>query len=233
MADFVKFRTAINGFNRSDVSNFIETSAQEHETALEQTQQQLTETTKQLNEAVQQLDASNHQLAEAQKTENALRRELDEAKKALDEAKKALDEQTTMSNELLQQLDETETALKATQTALEEAMEPEEEAAEAAEDVPEAQPDYPAMELEAYRRAEAMERLSAERSAKLRSELNDLLDQVSSRYEQTGTEIQALTEDIRTNLQRLMESMSDLDVIFDETSAKFDTMDTDTLDKEA
>lgn len=226
MADFVKFRTAINGFNRSDVSNFIETSAQAHETALEQAQQQLTETTKQLNEAVQQLDASNHQLAEAQKTENALRRELDEAKKALDESKKALDEQTTMSNELLQQLDETETALKATQSALEEAMEPEEETAQTTE----AQPDYPAMELEAYRRAEAMERLSAERSAKLRSELNDLLDQVSSRYEQTGTEIQALTEDIRTNLQRLMESMSDLDVIFDETSAKFDTMDADELD---
>lgn len=232
MADFVKFRTAINGFNRSDVSNFIETSAQEHETALEQAQQQLTETTKQLNEAVQKLDASNHQLAEAQKTENALRRELDEAKKALDESKKALDEQTTMSNELLQQLDETETALKATQSALEEAMEPE-TVSEPDETTEEPQPDYPAMELEAYRRAEAMERLSAERSAKLRSELNDLLDQVSSRYEQTGTEIQALTEDIRTNLQRLMESMSDLDVIFDETSAKFDTMDADTLDEEA
>ncbi len=221
MADFVKFRTAINGFHRADVTNFIEASAREHQTALEQAQQQLEETTRQLNEAMQQLDAANRQLEEQQKAEDTLRQELEESKKALDE-------QTAMSNELLQQLDETETALKATQTALEEAMTPEPEPAEA----PEAQPDYTTLELEAYRRAEAMERLSAERSAKLRTELNGLLDQVSSRYEQTGTEIQALTEDIRTNLQRLMESMCDLDVIFDETSAKFDTMDVNELETE-
>lgn len=220
MADFVKFRTAINGFNRADVSNFIETTAREHQTALEQSRQQLDEMTAQLNEAVQQRDASGRQLEQQQKLEASLRQELDDAKKALQE-------QTSMSEELLQQLDETQTALNAAQSALEEALEP--QPAQTAEE----QPDYPALELEAYRRAEAMERLSAERSAKLRGALNTLLDQVSSRYEQTGTEIQALTEDIRTNLQRLMEALCDLDVIFDETSARFDTVGAEALEEEA
>ena len=55
-------------------------------------------------------------------------------------------------------------------------------------------------ELEAYRRAEATERMAQERSMRLRHQLNDLLDQVSARYEQTGQEIEVLTEDIRTNM---------------------------------
>lgn len=98
---------------------------------------------------------------------------------------------------------------------------------EPAEEAPaEETPDYSSMELEAYRRAEAMERLSAERTAKLNQQLNELLDHVASRYEQTGTEIQALTEDIRINLKRLEESLSDLDVIFDETTQTFSELDT-------
>ena len=85
--------------------------------------------------------------------------------------------------------------------------------------------DYPSLELEAYRRAEAMERLSAGRAARLRQQLSDLLDEVSSRYEQTGQEIQVLTEDIRTNLKRLEDTLSDLDAIFDEATEGFGAME--------
>ena len=62
---------------------------------------------------------------------------------------------------------------------------------------------------------------------RLRHQLNDLLDQVSARYEQTGQEIEVLTEDIRTNMKRLQDTLSDLELIFDETTGKFDTMDAD------
>ena len=85
--------------------------------------------------------------------------------------------------------------------------------------------DFASMELEAYRRAEAMERISAERASRLNQQMSDLLDEVSSRYEQTGQEIQALAEDIRINLKRLEEALSDLDAIFDETAQNFDDMD--------
>ena len=86
-------------------------------------------------------------------------------------------------------------------------------------------PDYGSMELEAYRRAEAMERMAAERTTKMNQQLSEMLDRVASRYEQTGTEIQVLTEDIRINLKRLEESLSDLDVIFDETTQTFSELD--------
>ena len=93
--------------------------------------------------------------------------------------------------------------------------------------------DYPALELEAYRRAEATERLAQERASRLRLQLNDLLDQVSARYEQTGQEIEALSEDIRANMKRLQDALSDLELIFDETTGKFDTMDADLPEEEA
>ena len=188
MADFSKFRTALNGFNRSDVANYIESSSAEHRSALQALQMQI--------------DNLTGELAQAQS---------------------ALDVQVSRNAELQKQLEETETALKSTEEALDEAMTMLTEEPEPAEE--EETPDYASMELEAYRRAEAMERASSERVAKVNQQLNDLLDQVSGRYEQTGQEIQVLTEDIRINLARLEEALSDLNVIFEDTTQTFDTMD--------
>lgn len=189
MADFSKFRTSLNGFNRADVTNYIETLCAEHRRTLAQAQA-----------------------------------ESEDLRKQLEASQSALDLQIEKSQTLEAKLEETETALQSTEAALDEAMSM---LVEPAEEAPaEETPDYSSMELEAYRRAEAMERLSAERTAKLNQQLNELLDHVASRYEQTGTEIQALTEDIRINLKRLEESLSDLDVIFDETTQTFSELDT-------
>ena len=86
-------------------------------------------------------------------------------------------------------------------------------------------PDYEDLELEAYRRAEAMERAANQRAAKLRAQLDELLEQMSTRYEEAGQEIQVLSEDIRINLKRLDETLSDLDAIFDEAKNGFEAME--------
>lgn len=196
MADFMKFRSSMGGFNRADVSNYIERLCAEHQRS-----------EKRLREENEALTARNREL---ENTSAAQAAELDAA-----QAKLA----------------ETETALASTEAALEEAlvMVDEQEAlraaAEAAQAEQEAAVDYTTLELEAYRRAEATERLAQERSMRLRQQLNDLLDQVSARYEQTGQEIEVLTEDIRTNMKRLQDALSDLELIFDETTGKFDSMD--------
>ena len=200
MADFSKFRSSLNGFNRSDVADYIEALCAEHQ--------------KSLKGAQEEAASLSQQLAQAQES---------------------LDVQTARSSALQTELEATQTALESTQAALEEALtaltEPEppaeDEPAESPEETPEKAPDYPSLELEAYRRAEAMERSSTQRAARLRAQLDDLLDQVSSRYEQTGQEIQVLTEDIRTNLKRLEDTLSDLDAIFDEASESFNVMETE------
>ena len=188
MADVIKFRSALNGFNRSDVAEYIEALCAKHQSTMQDSQDEI--------------EILTQKLAQAQEE---------------------LENQTAKTAAVEAELDQTQTALEATQKALEEALTALTEPA-AAE--PEETPDYPSLELEAYRRAEAMERTSAERAVRLQQQLNDMLDQVSGRYEQTGQEIQVLTEDIRINLQRLQEALSDLEAIFDETTQSFEDMDT-------
>lgn len=195
MADFTKFRTSVGGFNRSDVADYIEALCAEQK-----------KTCKALEEEKQSLAS---QLEEAQISLTAKERELQELQQKLEETKTALAESESSLEEALELID--------TQTAQSEQLQTEESQTE--------NPDYTSKELEAYRRAEATERLAAERANRLRARLSGLVDNVSGRYEQTGQEIQALGEDIRTNLQRMQEALSDLDVIFDEATDAFETLD--------
>lgn len=187
MADFTKFRTAINGFHRSDVVNYLEALCREHEAALAEANQR------------------------AEKLE-----------KQLAEANEELERQQGVSNILQMQLTDTETALHETEKALEEALTM---AAAPTEEPEEKAPDYEELELEAYRRAEAMERGASERAARVQQRLSTLVERVSARYEEAGQEVQALTEDIRTNVKRLADTLSDLDAIFQETGDGFAELD--------
>lgn len=138
-----------------------------------------------------------------------------------------LDEQTAAKEALQEKLTQTETALTSTETALNEAMVMLDELQPAP--APEQTPDYAAMELEAYRRAEAAERLALDRSARMRQKLGDLLAGVTARYEASGQEIQVLSEDLRNNLQRLQETLSDLELVFDDTNAGFEALEDEDL----
>ena len=169
---------------------------------------------------IESLCAGHQQALKKLQEENA------ELSERLTKSEEELQEQTASLSTLTQQLRETEMALSSTETALNEAMEmiEEQQAAEPA-------PDYVAMELEAYRRAEATERLASERAMRLRQKLDDLLDGASARYEQSGQEIQVLSEDLKNNLQRLQETLAELDVFFSETVSGFDAIDDEELPK--
>ena len=174
MTDFSKFRSALSGFNRSDVANYIEAMCADH--------------LKQLKEKDAEREALLEQL-------NDVRRVLDE-KKA--EAK-------SMEQELAELRSLLEDATCAEPAAPQE--------------------DYHSLELEAYRRAEAMERSTAERAAKLQQQLTGLVEETAGRYEQVGQDIESLSKDLGVGLQRLQEALSELDTVFADTSERFDTMD--------
>ncbi len=198
MADITKFRTSMGGFNRADVANYMEAMAAEHSRVKKQLQE-----------------------------------ENDSLSARLAELEQQTAQQAAQLQDLQQKLTDTETALASTESALEEAMVMIEEQdalraeQETAAELAEQDPDYAAMELEAYRRAEAMERTSQERSVRMRRKISDFLDTLSARYEQTGQEVTALSEDIQTNLGRLQEALSDLGLIFEEATDRFDTLDAD------
>ena len=133
-------------------------------------------------------------------------------------ARQKLEEAEEEKRSLQDQLDDALAALEAATAPAEEAAEDETEA-----EVEEA-PDYPKLELEAYRRAEATERLATQRAQQLKRELVDFLENTTARYQQTGEDIAALAEDLKSGLKRLEENLSELDLLFGETAEHLEAL---------
>ena len=142
---------------------------------------------------------------------DALRADLLAARQKLQEAEEE-------KRALQDQLDDALAALEAATAPAEDEAEDETEA-----EVEEA-PDYPKLELEAYRRAEATERLATQRAQQLKRELVDFLENTTARYQQTGEDIAALAEDLKSGLKRLEENLSELDLLFGETAEHLETL---------
>lgn len=144
----------------------------------------------------------------------------------------AMKEKTGQIDALRAELQEAEAEKRALQdqlddalAALEAATAPaEDEAEDETEAEPEEAPDYPKLELEAYRRAEATERLATQRAQQLKRELVDFLENTTARYQQTGEDIAALAEDLKSGLKRLEENLSELDLLFGETAEHLETL---------
>ena len=133
-------------------------------------------------------------------------------------ARQKLQEAEEEKRALHDQLDDALAALEAATAPAEDEAEDETEA-----EVEEA-PDYPKLELEAYRRAEATERLATQRAQQLKRELVDFLENTTARYQQTGEDIAALAEDLKSGLKRLEENLSELDLLFGETAEHLETL---------
>lgn len=139
---------------------------------------------------------------------------------ALAEAQGQREEAIAQAEALRRQVEELETQLEAAT-----APPPEEEEALSEDAADETEvPDYPTLELEAYRRAEATERLASQRAQQLKRELVDFLENTTARYQQTGEDIAALAEDLKRGLLRLEENLSELDLLFNETTEQLETI---------
>ena len=153
--------------------------------------------------------------AEHQKQLKAEKAERENVMTQLKELRRTLEQANAEKKALEEELAQAKAAQEETQKMLEEAlnMEPDEP-----------EEDYSSMELEAYRRAEAMERATGERTAKVRQQLTNLLEETSGRYEQVGQDIKSLSEDLGDHLSRLQEALSELDEVFEQTTERFDNI---------
>ena len=156
-------------------------------------------------------------------------RRAEELQTQLEETRAQLRETEADRDRLQDQLQEARDQLQEAHDALEAATAPEPEPEEPEEpeevEAPEEAPDYPSLELEAYRRAEATERLAARRAEQLSRQMQEFVAHISQRYAETGEEIAALSEDMRSDLQRLQDSLSDLESLFTETTDHFESVE--------
>ena len=218
MADFSKFRTAVSGFNRTDVVNYIESASIEHQKAL----RKLTDERDRLageNAGLQtQLEALQAQLQQAKEEAESRSEELRQAKEENESLSEQLNTLAQEGAELAAQLKQAESA------APQEESESEPEPAPQPEEPAQADPSVTEKELAAYRRAEQTERNAAVRARRIYAQLSGLCEDARSRYLDSGEEIAALTSDLSTGLSRLQDALADVQVIFDDAQNAFDGM---------
>ena len=202
MADFSKFRTAVSGFNRTDVVNYIESASMEHQKAL-----------RKLTDERDKLAAENAQL---QTQLTGLQARLIQVQADND----ALSEQVST---LAQEGSARAEAAAQPQPAPEAGPIEEEPAAETPEP-PAQEPSLTEKELTAYRRAEQTERNAAVRARRIYTQLSNLCEDARSRYLDSGEEIAALASDLSTGLARLQDAFAEVQVIFDDAQNAFDDM---------
>ena len=218
MSDFSKFRTAVSGFNRTDVVNYIESTSIEHQKAL-----------RKLTDERDKLAAENARLQV----------ELAGLQKRLEQAQADNDALSGQVNALAQEGSDLAEQLKKSEEARQELLirpapqpeEPAEPAPQPEEPETENEPDEPAQEtsltekeLTAYRRAEQTERNAAVRARRIYAQLSNLCEDARTRYMDSGEEIAALAADLSTGLSRLQDAFAEVQVIFDDAQNAFDDM---------
>lgn len=218
MSDFSKFRTAVSGFNRTDVVNYIESTSIEHQKAL-----------RKLTDERDKLAAENARLQV----------ELAGLQKRLEQAQADNDALSEQVNTLAQEGSDLAEQLKKSEEARQELLarpvpqpaepeeptpQPEEPETEAAPEEPAQEPSLTEKELTAYRRAEQTERNAAVRARRIYAQLSNLCEDARTRYMDSGEEIAALAADLSTGLSRLQDAFAEVQVIFDDAQNAFDDM---------
>ena len=165
---------------------------------------------------------------------------LKELRQVKDANEKLEAEKAALRAELAQRAADAEARAEAEKQAAAEALagvpqppvcEPEDEPddAEAPEEVPAVsapERNYTEEELEAYRRAEAMERNALVRAQRLKEKLSQLCQSAHTRYTDSGEELEALSQDLSSVLSRMQDTIADLQVAFDETEEAFEDIQT-------
>lgn len=145
------FRTAVGGFNKNDVADYITKTAREHRAALE-------EKDRQIQSLEKRIDDLEMQLTEAQLSPSCPQDGISEANPISED------------------------------------------------------PALPLLELAAYRRAEAAERLANQRAKKLYQEIDSICADVSNRFDSASSETQRSLDAIR-------QQMSVIDKIYGQLTA--------------
>ena len=220
MSDFSRFRSAFNGFSRTDVVNYIEETSAAHQKAIEQLE----------GEKQQLMQENDHLLAENARLTTELA-DLKAAQEKLKEEDSALSQQiVTLSqeaSELAERAQRAQKELEDLKAAQAEPAQETQESAPAEPEMPDGEPEaenLQTQELAAYRRAEQAERNAMARARKLREQLNLLCEQSKDRYLDAGEEISALSSDLSAGLTRLSETLADIQVIFDDAENAFDEL---------
>lgn len=183
MAEKKSFRSALNGFNREDVVRYIEYLNAQHAAEVEQ----LTAETEFLRGKLEKWPELPPESDDSQQVQ------------ALTQANAALEVQLQAAAEEKARLEEEIQAALAAKYQAETALEALRQSAAR---------NLTGEELEAYRRAERMERLARERSEKVYHQVNGVLGDASVKVDEAAQTIGALSDQVLGQLNQLRDAVT-------------------------
>lgn len=187
------FRSALNGFNREDVVNYISYITNTHETQLGQLRSELAD----VREERDQLRGRPEPRENTEELE-ALKQQLEERTQRL----QALEQEQSEKTARIQAMEQAQFEKDARIRELEQLLESRPAAAPA-------QPAPWAEELNAYRRAESVERRARERVNQMVDRANGALADASVRLEESTAEIARITQKVRADLELLQAAVGE------------------------
>lgn len=235
MAEQMKFRSAVNGFNRTDVCRYIEFLSNSHNVKVNQLHTEIGQLRAELEEKLA-ADAGQDspseyctqletQLAEMQQrladTENALtaaRNRAQEAEAACTAARRRVEEletslpipqpDTAAQDARLAEARQRIAALEADLTvARQRNAELEQALTSARTAAPAVSQDLTAQELAAYRRAERVERMAISRARDMMTQMKGVLHDTTARVDEDAVELSELFDQLSAQFDRLRQRM--------------------------
>lgn len=201
MANIENFRTALHGFNRSDVVQFIQSQTMEHEKALRVLREENSRLQDALVSARMELEECNEEKEALLAEMEALKTEL-EALKAAPPAPAPLPVAAPMVAPVAE----------APVSALDEPIQP--VAAVAAV----APSDFNEMELAAYRRAEMTERMARERANASADRMKSIFSQADEKLTLTAQDFSTLMDAFRSDFEQMEQLLATAQSIVNESS---------------
>ena len=218
MANSQNFRSAFNGFNREDVVHYLEYLNSKHASLVSQLSQEADNLRQKLNLAADAIAADSSRAERIA----ALEAEQEELKMRLAEAVQAAETADAARTELEAECDALRQQLGAASTAVDEdeVMALRHQLAEAREKCADLEAKLQMQnetaasvtmekELEAYRRAERIERLARERADQLYRQTNGVLADATVKVDQVASDIGGMADQVLSQLQVLQQAVSE------------------------
>lgn len=220
------FRSAtFGGFNRQDVLTYLESTSKENTQKLESLQQQLEEQRASYEAALRDLEALRQQASQLEADLKQAQADRDEARRQLDQANAELSAVRTLQSQTARDLESAQAdAARWQQSAAQ--LEPDAQLYRAVKER------TAGVELEAHRRAQAIQEEAQAQAQQLHRNMEQWLAKVSKEYDALRSQVEATVSHAAAQLDRAGQSLEQVTTLLGEQDMALESLTQAYVEKE-
>lgn len=212
------FRSAtFGGFNRQDVLTYLETTSKEHNQKQEALQQQLEELQVGHDAALQELEALRQQVARLESDLKQAQADQDEARRSLEQVNAELSAARTLQTQTARDLETAQADAQRWQQSAAQ-LEPDAQLYRAVKER------TAGVELEAHRRAQAIQEEANAQALQLHRNMEQWLAKVSKEYDALRSQVEATVSHAAAQLDRAGQSLNQVTTLLGEQDMALESL---------